>query len=141
MSASVGSSTSAASLSSNPDPPKDGRVTPPPDQDRLDVDVRFLLANERTLLAWLRTALTMQAGGVALIQLTAHSEVRSAVSLGLLALGGAAAIIGFLRYRAADRAIRTAQLPPAGLGQVLLTAGVVVLATVLVVNYAVDHIR
>jgi putative membrane protein len=116
-------------------------MPPPPDHERLDVDVRFLLANERTLLAWLRTALTMQAAGVALIQLTAHSEVRSVVSLALLALGGAAAAIGFLRYRAADRAIRTARLPPAGLGQVLLTAGVVVLATVLVVNYAVDHIR
>jgi putative membrane protein len=116
-------------------------VTARPDQERLDVDVRFLLANERTLLAWLRTALTLQAGGVALIQLAGHSEVLSGASFGLLALGSAGAVIGFVRYRAADRAIRTAQLPPAGLGQVLLTAGVVVLATVLVVNYAVDHIR
>jgi uncharacterized membrane protein YidH (DUF202 family) len=75
-------------------------VTPTPDQERLDVDVRFLLANERTLLAWLRTALTMQAGGVALIQLAGHSRVLAAVSLGLLALGSAAAVVGFLRYRA-----------------------------------------
>lgn len=32
----------------------------------IDVDVRLLLANERTLLAWIRTALTVQAGGIVL---------------------------------------------------------------------------
>ncbi|WFF05910.1 DUF202 domain-containing protein [Micromonospora sp. WMMD1076] len=31
------------------------------------MDVRFLPTDERTLLAWLRTALTMPAGGVALL--------------------------------------------------------------------------
>ncbi|MFC7482946.1 YidH family protein [Luedemannella flava] len=40
---------------------------------RRDIDVRFLLANERTLLAWLRTALALMAGGVALAQL-AHDR-------------------------------------------------------------------
>ena len=41
-------------------------MTPP---GKIDIDVRFLLANERTLLAWIRTAVTLQAGGLAVTQL------------------------------------------------------------------------
>ena len=33
-----------------------------------DPDARFLLANERTLLAYVRTALTLQAGGIGVLQ-------------------------------------------------------------------------
>ena len=35
----------------------------------MDVDARFLLANERTLLAWVRTSLTLLAAGVGTLQL------------------------------------------------------------------------
>ena len=35
----------------------------------LDVDARFLLADERTLLAWVRTSLTLLAAGVGTLQL------------------------------------------------------------------------
>jgi putative membrane protein len=114
-------------------------VTPPTGTDRLDIDIRFLLANERTLLAWLRTALALQAGGVALAQLAGHSAVQAGVGIGLLTLGSIAGVIGYLRYRAAGRAIRAGQLPAPGRGPALLTAGVVVLAAVLVAIYAVGH--
>jgi putative membrane protein len=114
-------------------------VTPPTGTDQLDIDIRFLLANERTLLAWLRTALTLQAGGVALARLAGHSAVLSGVGIGLLTLGSIAAVIGYLRYRATGRAIRAGQLPAPGRGPALLTAGVVVLAAVLVAIYAVDR--
>jgi putative membrane protein len=110
------------------DSPEQGR--------RLDVDVRFLLANERTLLAWLRTALTLQAGGVALAQLAGHRAVLSVVGIALLVLGSAAGVVGYLRYRTAGRAIRAGQLPAPGRGPALLTAGVVLLAAVLVTVYA-----
>jgi len=33
-------------------------------------DYRFTLANERTFLAWIRTALALLAAGVAVVQLT-----------------------------------------------------------------------
>ena len=61
--------------------------------------MRFVLANERTLLAWLRTALTLIAGGVALAQLGHGRPALQAVSLGLLGLGIADAVIGHRRYR------------------------------------------
>jgi putative membrane protein len=105
--------------------------------DRLDVDARFLLANERTLLAWLRTALALLAGGVALVQLTEGSGPLIAIGLGLLVLGTAAAIVGYRRYRVADRAIRAGRLAPPGRGPALVTAGVVAIAALLVLTYAV----
>jgi putative membrane protein len=103
--------------------------------DRLDIDVRFLLANERTLLAWLRTALALQAGGVALAQLAGRRAVLSAVGIALLVLGSAAGIVGYLRYRAAGRAIRAGRLPAPGRGPAFLTAAIVALAAVLVAVY------
>jgi putative membrane protein len=104
---------------------------------RLDVDVRFLLANERTLLAWLRTALTLLAGGVALAQFGADSIALRAVGVGLLILGSASGLIGYLRYRAAGQAIRTGRLPSPGHGPAIMTSGVVMLATVLLIVYLV----
>ena len=38
------------------------------------VDYRFILANERTFLAWMRTALGLVAGGVALDQFVALDD-------------------------------------------------------------------
>jgi putative membrane protein len=99
--------------------------------DRLDVDVRFLLANERTLLAWLRTALTLLAGGVALIYLTVELFPLGVV---LLALGTVAAIIGYRRYEAAERAIRAGRTMARGRGPALITAGVVVVAILLIIG-------
>jgi putative membrane protein len=104
--------------------------------DRLDVDVRFLLANERTLLAWLRTALTLLAGGVALVHLTGGRLVLVGIGIALLVLGSAAGVVGYARYRAAERAIRAGQLPAPGRGPALMTAGVVVIAALLAAVYA-----
>jgi len=114
-------------------------VTMTRDGDSLDVDVRFLLANERTLLAWLRTALTLLAGGVALAQFAGGRPVMAAVGVALLALGSVAAVVGYLRYRAAGRAIRAGRLPEPGRGPALLSGGVVALAVVLVLIYAVGR--
>ena len=103
---------------------------------RLDIDVRFLLANERTLLAWLRTGLTLQAAGVALTHLSRGDRTAAVVGVALLALGTVGVVVGYLRYRAADRAIRTGALPSPGHGASLVTAGVVAVAVVLLAVYA-----
>jgi inner membrane protein YidH len=107
-------------------------MTPP---ERLDIDVRFLLANERTLLAWLRTALALMAGGVALVQLADNRHLLQAVGVALLVLGGIAGIIGHVRYRVAQQAIRAGVLPPPGHGPALITTGVVLVAAILIVAY------
>ena len=112
----------------------------PVDAERLDIDVRFLLANERTLLAWLRTALTLMAGGVALLQFGAGRALTQAAALGLLVLGCVAGLVGYVRYRAAGRAIHAGLLPVPGRGPALMTAGVATLGVVLVAGYVVSRV-
>ena len=57
-------------------------------------DARFTLANERTFLAWIRTALAFLAGGVALevLGLDLHPGFRVAASLLLVAVGASGGV-------------------------------------------------
>jgi putative membrane protein len=100
-------------------------------QDR-DIDARFLLANERTLLAWVRTALTLLAAGVGTLQLV-RASWRTAPGISLLVLGAVAAAVGVVRYGRADRAIRAGRLPPAGRAPALVAGAVAAVAVALVV--------
>lgn len=94
----------------------------------LDPDVRFLLANERTLLAWIRTALTCLAGGIVLLHIGGSPGVQASFGVTAMVLGAIMAAVGYVRYRAADRAIRAARLPAPGYGPVVQVVGVVVFA-------------
>jgi putative membrane protein len=104
-----------------------------------DPDVRFLLANERTLLAWIRTGLALQAGGFALAHF-AHAGTGGELA-GILAIlfGGFMAIVGYSRFRAADRAIRRGELPKQGRGPTIEVIVVVFTAIVLAVVEAWQH--
>jgi putative membrane protein len=93
--------------------------------ERLDVDVRFLLSNERTLLAWIRTSLTVQAGGVALAAFHATNPIPGIV---VLLLGVVVALIGYNRYKLANDSIRVHKLPPTGVGPLLQVYGIVGIA-------------
>ncbi|WP_116449706.1 YidH family protein [Blastococcus litoris] len=71
-------------------------------------DYRFTLANERTLLAWLRTGLALVAGGVAVATYAPDLGVRwgsSAVALALVLIGLATAAAGYRRWHANEEAI------------------------------------
>jgi inner membrane protein YidH len=87
-------------------------------------DYRFSLANERTFLAWIRTALALVAGGVALDALDRGTgTVRAALPVALLVLGGGCAAVGWMRWAAAERAIRRRDpLPASALTTVLAAA-------------------
>jgi putative membrane protein len=80
-------------------------------KERLDVDIRFLLANERTLLAWVRTGLALQAGGFAIAHFSDGAVFGIATGIFAIILGALAAIVGYKRYTAADTAIRNGVLP------------------------------
>lgn len=102
----------------------------------LDVDARFLLANERTLLAWVRTALTLLAAGVGTQQLV-DEPWAPGPALGLLALGALAAGAGLVRHRRADQALRQGRLPATGVTPALLAGAVAVVALALTALSAV----
>ena len=102
---------------------------PPP---HTEPDARFLLANERTLLAWLRTGLALQGGGIIVFQLADRLGARELLGVLLIAGGALCHVIGWQRYHAADRAIRADRLPARGLAPDILVL-VLVTATVAVV--------
>jgi putative membrane protein len=78
-------------------------------KEEIFVDYRFLLANERTFLAWMRTALGLIAGGVALdqfVRLENGEGLVVAVALAIVAAGAVVAIIGTFRWSRTDHAMR-----------------------------------
>jgi putative membrane protein len=91
-------------------------------------DARFTLANERTFLAWIRTALALVAGGVALevLGLDLHPGLRLAASLLLVVVGAATPVIAWINWTRTERALRLAAPLPASLMGPLLAASVVV---------------
>lgn len=102
-------------------------------KENLDIDVRFLLANERTLLAWVRTGLTLIAGGVALAFIAPEAGYGTVAGLGAIGFGGLMTMIGYLRYYAADKAIRSGELPPVGGGGLMVVVGVMAFSILLVI--------
>lgn len=72
------------------------------------VDYRFLLANERTFLAYVRTALALQVAGLGVLQFLTHGHgvVRIALGVALVLAGSYVGLTGYHRYRANERAIR-----------------------------------
>jgi putative membrane protein len=99
----------------------------------LDVDIRFLLANERTLLAWIRTGLTLIAGGVAVAFVTSETKYGAIAGLGAIGFGGSLAAIGYIRYQVADAAIRAGKLPSTGIASIFVVAGVIVFSIFLII--------
>ncbi len=81
----------------------------------LPPDPRFRLANERTLLSWMRVALALVAAGT-----TAGTFIdiepawlHALVAITPILLGLAAALLGYTRWQRVDEAMRTgAELPP-----------------------------
>lgn len=96
-------------------------------------DYRFSLANERTFLAWIRTALALLAGGILLHEFALKIQPRwmmVALSLGLACM---AAVLGggaFLRWRGIEIAMRHARPLPPSLLILVLALAIVVLSLI-----------
>lgn len=87
--------------------------------DEHELDYRFSLANERTFLAWIRTALGLIAGGVAVHQLGAD-RVRNALSASCIVLAALVAAGSYLQWGRVERAMRqNLPLPASGMLPIL----------------------
>ena len=114
---------------------------PPPDGQDEHPDYRFTLANERTLLAWLRTALALVAGGVAVATYAPDLGIpggSGAVALGLVLIGLGTAIGGHRRWQGTEEAIRADRPLPRNPALGILAAAVAVVVVVVGVLVAVE---
>lgn len=99
-------------------------------------DYRFTLANERTFLAWIRTALALIAGGIAVVQFVPSfgiPGVRHGLSVVLTAGGGLLAALAVRRWKHVQTAMRRDEDLPPTLVPVLLGGAVFVVTIAVLV--------
>ncbi|MFZ0170722.1 MAG: DUF202 domain-containing protein [Acidimicrobiales bacterium] len=105
-------------------------------------DVRFTYANERTFLAWNRTALALIATGVAATQLLPSFHVpfgRRLLGLPLIALGAVLALASLRQWRANETAMRNGDPLPSSPMPLVLTIGIVVVGIAALVIALLGH--
>jgi putative membrane protein len=116
-----------------------GSARGPDGNAEFEPDYRFTLANERTFLAWQRTALGLLAAAVAVVQFVPELPMpgtRHVLGVLLAVLATTTAGVGVLRWQQVDRAMRRGtplprQPTPAYLGAGLIVIGLLTLALVI----------
>ena len=104
--------------------------------EEIEPDVRFTYANERTFLAWNRTALALVATGVAATQLLPEFHItggRQILGVPLIALGALVAISSFRQWKANERAMRLRRPLPSSPMTAVLSVGIGVISVIAVV--------
>ncbi|MGB3353245.1 MAG: DUF202 domain-containing protein [Mycobacterium sp.] len=105
-------------------------------RDEQEPDYRFTLANERTFLAWIRTALALIAGGIAVVQFVpsfGRPGVRHGLSVVLTAGGGLLAALAVRRWQRVQNAMRREEDLPTTYVPLLLGGSIFAITVVVLV--------
>jgi len=117
----------------------DPRNMESPDQGTIEEwepDARFSYANERTFLAWNRTALALIATGVAATQLLPEFHIhggRQILGIPLIALGALVAVTSFTQWKANERAMRRRRPLPKSPMALVLSIGIGIISVIAIV--------
>ncbi|MCR5978273.1 DUF202 domain-containing protein [Gordonia jinghuaiqii] len=128
----------ADAVSADPDPDTtDPAAARPPGA----VDARFTLAAERTMLAWVRTALGFLAAGIAVVYLSPDADTPAlgiAVGVLMVVLGCALVLIGAWRWRRTTRALVDGGEMPGPGGVIFIVTAIVVVAVLVAIVMVVQ---
>lgn len=97
-------------------------------------DYRFTLANERTFLAWIRTALALMAGAVGIEQFSptfSSADLRMTITLTLLCAAASIGFIAWRRWRSNEYAMRLDRDLPYTPALLILAVFMVILSSLL----------
>ena len=105
-------------------------------QSGREPDYRFSLANERTFLAWIRSALALLAGGVLLVQFATRLSppwLLAAIGIALAGFAGLVSVVAYRQWRNNEIAMRHDRPLPPSVAIPLLVAFLLLVAMAIVV--------
>jgi putative membrane protein len=110
---------------------------------RQEPDARFTFANERTFLAWNRTALALVAAGLAAAELlrTHPAGLRLIVAIPLIVLGAVTAVTSYSRWQTNEREMRLGRPLTHSKLSLSLAVGIGVVAIAALVLAVIDVAR
>jgi putative membrane protein len=112
------------------------QVTEPPEapDEGTEPDARYTFANERTFLAWSRTALALVVAGLGVVQLLPPFPGvpwgRHVLGVPLIVFGAVVAVVAYREWTASQRAMRLGRPLPRSLMPRVLTIVITVMAII-----------
>ena len=117
----------------------------PPDGDGTEPDPRFTFANERTFLAWSRTALALVVAGLGVVQLLPPFPGvpwgRHVLGVPLIVFGAVVAVTAYREWITSQRAMRHDQPLPRSIMPIVMTVIIAAMAVVAPVVVLVSALR
>lgn len=108
-------------------------------------DPRFTLANERTFLAWRRTALALVVAGLGIIELLPPfpgvPEGRHLLGVPLIVLGAVSAVVAYAEWVRSQRALRRGEPLPQSVMPWILAATITGIAIISAVVLLLSALR
>ncbi len=101
-------------------------------------DYRFTLANERTFLAWVRTALALAAGGLGALTVLDDYVGEEFLGIGLLVLSFLTSATAYRRWSLNEQAMRLDQPLPTSRLPLVMAVGVSVVALVASIVFVIE---